>query len=198
MTSGPAMVMLTEVIRIDAVSGDDGVCRLERPVHHDDRQSRFADPGRRLCRSRLHGRHERRRDALACRCGCGRPCDCISCSRVAGSAGATPSSRRLRCCGSGLAHLADYLVYASLFGGALTLLIIQFRTMPLPRLLVGREWAERLHRVDAGVPYGIALAAAALLVYPHTEWMAADQPLTRRLSRYGTSDGNGTGRKKPG
>ena len=73
----------------------------------------------------------------------------------------------------GFAHLADYLVYASLFGGVLTLAIIQFRTMPLPRLFVGREWAERLHRLDAGVPYGIALAAAALLVYPHTEWMAA-------------------------
>jgi prepilin peptidase CpaA len=29
----------------------------------------------------------------------------------------------------------------------------------------------RLHRVDAGVPYGIALAAAAIMVYPHTIWM---------------------------
>lgn len=73
----------------------------------------------------------------------------------------------------GFAHLADYLVYASLFGGALTLLIIQFRAVPLPQLFVGREWAERLHRSDGGVPYGIALAAAALLVYPQTEWMAA-------------------------
>jgi prepilin peptidase CpaA len=73
----------------------------------------------------------------------------------------------------GFAHLADYLVYASLFGGALTLAIIQFRAMPLPQLFVGREWAERLHRSDGGVPYGIALAAAALLVYPQTEWMAA-------------------------
>jgi prepilin peptidase CpaA len=72
----------------------------------------------------------------------------------------------------GFAHLADYLVYASLIGGALTLAIIQFRAMPLPRAFVGREWAERLHRLDGGVPYGIALAAAALLVYPHTEWMA--------------------------
>jgi prepilin peptidase CpaA len=72
----------------------------------------------------------------------------------------------------GFAHLADYLVYASLLGGALTLLIIQFRAMPLPRVFVGREWAERLHRLDGGVPYGIALAAAALMVYPHTEWMA--------------------------
>jgi len=73
----------------------------------------------------------------------------------------------------GFVHLADYLVYASLLGGALTVLIIQFRTIPLPRLLAGRDWAERLHRGDAGVPYGIALAVAALLVYPHTEWMTA-------------------------
>jgi prepilin peptidase CpaA len=71
----------------------------------------------------------------------------------------------------GVAHLADYLVYASLLGGALTLAIIQYRAVPMPQLLLGREWAERLHRPDSGVPYGIALAIAALLVYPHTEWM---------------------------
>ena len=73
----------------------------------------------------------------------------------------------------GFAHLFDYLVYASLFGGALTLAIVQFRHMPMPRLLVGREWAERLHREGGGVPYGIALTAAALLIYPQTEWMTA-------------------------
>jgi len=73
----------------------------------------------------------------------------------------------------GFGHLVDYLFYASLLGGALTLLIIQFRAMPLPQVFVGREWAERLHRRDGGVPYGIALAAAALLIYPHTEWIKA-------------------------
>jgi prepilin peptidase CpaA len=73
----------------------------------------------------------------------------------------------------GFAHLLDYLLYASIFGGALTLVLIQFRMLPLPRLLAGREWVERLHRTGGGVPYGIALAAAALLVYPHTEWLAA-------------------------
>jgi prepilin peptidase CpaA len=71
----------------------------------------------------------------------------------------------------GFGQLADYLVYASLLGGALTVILMQLRTMPLPRLFVGREWAERLHRPDGGVPYGIALAAAALLVYPHTPWL---------------------------
>jgi len=73
----------------------------------------------------------------------------------------------------GFAHLVDYLFYASIFGGALTLLIIYFRSMPLPKLFIGRRWAERLHQTDSGVPYGIALAAAALVVYPQTEWMAA-------------------------
>ena len=45
--------------------------------------------------------------------------------------------------------------------------------MPLPQVFVGLPWAERLHRSDSGVPYGIALVAAALVVYPHTQWMAA-------------------------
>ncbi len=72
----------------------------------------------------------------------------------------------------GFANLFDYLIYASILGGALTLLIILFRTVPLPGILVGSEWAERLHRHDAGIPYGIALAAAALIVYPQSEWMA--------------------------
>jgi prepilin peptidase CpaA len=73
----------------------------------------------------------------------------------------------------GFSHLFDYLVYASILGGALTLALIQFRSLPMPRALIGREWAERLHTRGGGVPYGIALAAAALLVYPHTEWMTA-------------------------
>jgi len=73
----------------------------------------------------------------------------------------------------GFGHLFDYLVYASLLGGALTVALVQYRHLPLPRLLVGRQWAERLHRSGGGVPYGIALAAAALIVYPQTEWMTA-------------------------
>jgi prepilin peptidase CpaA len=73
----------------------------------------------------------------------------------------------------GFDHLLAYLVYASLFGGAITLLLLQYRTLPLPRFLAGQAWAERLHSKDAGVPYGIALAAAALCVYPDTHWMTA-------------------------
>lgn len=71
----------------------------------------------------------------------------------------------------GFDPLMNYLLYASLFGGALTLMMLRFRLVPLPGPLAGQEWAERLHRADAGVPYGIALAASALLVYPDTIWM---------------------------
>jgi prepilin peptidase CpaA len=73
----------------------------------------------------------------------------------------------------GFDHLLEYLLYASLFGGALTLLLLQFRALPLPAMLATQEWVQRLHRKDGGVPYGIALAAAALIVYPDTAWMKA-------------------------
>lgn len=75
----------------------------------------------------------------------------------------------------GFDHLMEYLLYASIFGGVLTLIIIRFRTMPLPDAIAKQEWIKRLHKMDGGVPYGIALAAAALLVYPETIWMKAFQ-----------------------
>jgi prepilin peptidase CpaA len=73
----------------------------------------------------------------------------------------------------GFDHLLDYMIYASLFGGALTLAILQFRKLPLPSVLARQGWVLRLHESGGGVPYGIALAAAALVVYPKTGWMPA-------------------------
>jgi prepilin peptidase CpaA len=73
----------------------------------------------------------------------------------------------------GFDQLLNYLVFASLFGGLLTLAILRFRATPLPSLLANQEWAKRLHRTDSGVPYGIALAVAALAIYPDTPWMKA-------------------------
>jgi prepilin peptidase CpaA len=73
----------------------------------------------------------------------------------------------------GFGHLLDYLVYASLFGGALTLLLLQFRQWPLPYALAGQTWLLRLHGKDSGIPYGIALAMGALMIYPETEWTKA-------------------------
>ncbi|MBV8240997.1 MAG: prepilin peptidase [Hyphomicrobiales bacterium] len=72
----------------------------------------------------------------------------------------------------GFDHLLPYLLYASLLGGALSVGLIWFRMAPLPDWLSRHDWAQRLHGKDASVPYGIALAAAALAVYPQTPWMA--------------------------
>jgi prepilin peptidase CpaA len=73
----------------------------------------------------------------------------------------------------GFGHLLDYLVYASLFGGGLTLLLLQFRQWPLPYSLAGQTWLLKLHAKESGIPYGIALAIGALMIYPETEWIRA-------------------------
>ncbi|MEO8757591.1 MAG: prepilin peptidase [Devosia sp.] len=68
--------------------------------------------------------------------------------------------------GSGL--LLPYLVYAALLGGGLTLMILALRRYPLPAWLQRQRWIDRLHDSKSGVPYGITLAIAGLLVYPET------------------------------
>jgi len=73
----------------------------------------------------------------------------------------------------GLPHLMDYLLVAAIIGGVLTLAILQARRWPLPRLLARQGWIARLHAVETGIPYGIALAIAGLIVYPETAFMHA-------------------------
>jgi prepilin peptidase CpaA len=73
----------------------------------------------------------------------------------------------------GFGHLMNYLVYASVFGGVLTLLLLQFRQWPLPYALAGQTWLLKLHAKESGIPYGIALAVGALVVYPETDWIRA-------------------------
>jgi prepilin peptidase CpaA len=68
-----------------------------------------------------------------------------------------------------LPQLLPYFIYAALLGGALTLAVIALRRWPLPAMLANVRWVDRLHDSKSGVPYGIALAAAAILVYSRTE-----------------------------
>lgn len=70
--------------------------------------------------------------------------------------------------------LLSYGLYAALFGAVLTLFILMLRRWPLPPVLIAHEWIARLHAEDSGVPYGIALATAGLLLYPETQiWLSA-------------------------
>lgn len=64
-----------------------------------------------------------------------------------------------------------YLIYTALFGGVLTLCLLQFRMVPLPATLEARPWIAKLQSAQTGVPYGVAMAAAALVVFPGTHWM---------------------------
>jgi prepilin peptidase CpaA len=61
-----------------------------------------------------------------------------------------------------------YLVYAAMLGGALTLIMLSLRRIPLMPAIARFEWVERLHDKKSGVPYGIALAGAGLLSYPES------------------------------
>lgn len=74
----------------------------------------------------------------------------------------------------GFDGLGDYLLIASLLGGALTLALLFARAHPLPLRVARMPFALHLHDAKTGIPYGIALAAAALLVLPETEvWSRA-------------------------
>jgi prepilin peptidase CpaA len=51
--------------------------------------------------------------------------------------------------------------------------LLQFRQWPLPYALAGQTWLLKLHAKDSGIPYGIALAIGALVVYSDSEWIKA-------------------------
>lgn len=74
----------------------------------------------------------------------------------------------------GFDPLLEYALLASLAGGVLTLGLLAVRQFPLPAFTLGWGWLTRLHDRATGIPYGIALAAAALLVYPRSPvWLTA-------------------------
>jgi prepilin peptidase CpaA len=73
----------------------------------------------------------------------------------------------------GWALMLDYSILTSILGGALTLGIVLARRTPLPNWAARLDWVARLHHPDNGVPYGIALAAAGLALYPSSQiWRA--------------------------
>jgi prepilin peptidase CpaA len=70
----------------------------------------------------------------------------------------------------GMDAVLPYLLCVALAGGFIATVFGSVRSVPLPTILLGESWALRLHRQDGGIPYGIALAAGALLVFPQTVW----------------------------
>lgn len=68
-------------------------------------------------------------------------------------------------------YIYEYVLVTSIFGGVLTLALLVMRRTPLPAGLAGQGWITRLHDAGHGIPYGVALALAVLVVYPHTNWL---------------------------
>ncbi len=74
----------------------------------------------------------------------------------------------------GFGQMWEYVAISSILGGALTLALLAIRRHPLPAALVRLPWVSRLHDVKTGVPYGIALGMAAVMLLPHgAVWRAA-------------------------
>lgn len=73
----------------------------------------------------------------------------------------------------GLAHVLPFMLYVTIFGGVLAVAILGYRRMIDVNGDVLPSWAVRLHREGTGIPYGIAIAASALYLYPQTAWFQA-------------------------
>lgn len=73
-------------------------------------------------------------------------------------------------------ELMQYIVYGAVIGGLLTLAVLIYRATPLSVYTGGNLFLRHLADRSAGIPYGIALGIAGLLVYPSTpilQWAAA-------------------------
>ncbi|KKB76716.1 hypothetical protein VW35_18390 [Devosia soli] len=68
----------------------------------------------------------------------------------------------------GFGATLPYLGYTAILGGVLTLLILVLRGMPLAPVLARMGWLARLHNKRSGIPYGIAMAAAGIVVYSNS------------------------------
>lgn len=73
----------------------------------------------------------------------------------------------------GFDHLAGYLLLVAIAGGGLALLVLCYRHWLPPSWMLGQAWAMRLHDRKVGIPYGIAIAAAGLWIYPSTPWFTS-------------------------
>ena len=72
----------------------------------------------------------------------------------------------------GWTDLGTLIVWVTLTGGALAMLLLMFRRVPLPAPLMNAPWLTQLHAETKGVPYAVAIAAGALITLPQSVWIA--------------------------
>ena len=66
-------------------------------------------------------------------------------------------------------HIVEYLALIAVFGGVLALVILGYRNWFPAHSFALPGWAQRLHVHKGPIPYGIAIAAGGLVVFPSTD-----------------------------
>jgi prepilin peptidase CpaA len=69
----------------------------------------------------------------------------------------------------GAEHILDYVLQITIYGALLSLAILAYRRLVPADALSLPGWAHRLHSDGGPIPYGIAIAAGALVVFPSTK-----------------------------
>jgi prepilin peptidase CpaA len=69
-------------------------------------------------------------------------------------------------------QVLTFFLYVAVLGGVLALVILQLRTRPLPAAFWRVPWIAQLRDPKGGIPYGAAMAPAALLVFSDSAWLA--------------------------
>lgn len=70
----------------------------------------------------------------------------------------------------GFTPLLPYLFWITVVGGLLAASVLLFRKLSFPTDFSAPAWLARLHNKQEGIPYGIAIAAGALLALPNAIW----------------------------
>jgi prepilin peptidase CpaA len=69
----------------------------------------------------------------------------------------------------GINSIFPYALLVCVFGGLLTIVLLSLRRMRVPLSFTKYEWVTRLLDRKAGIPYGVALAAGALIMLPRAD-----------------------------
>jgi len=69
--------------------------------------------------------------------------------------------------------IVPFVVYTALAGGALGVIILIWSFVRADQEIRGFSWISKVERFKPNVPYGIAIAAGAVLAYPQTWWMSS-------------------------
>jgi prepilin peptidase CpaA len=72
-------------------------------------------------------------------------------------------------------HALMYIAYVTIFGGLLSAAFLAYRKFVPVSAEALPTWAVKLHVQGTGIPYGMAIAASGLVMYPSTIWYHALQ-----------------------